>query len=614
MSGRIFKKTFIVAGVVVLLGVAIGWRFAQKKAQDARIGQVGGAGGRGGGRGGRGGGRGANVEVATSAPAVIENTLNVVGSVESPYNIRISPKTAGRINYLEVREGARVTAGQILVKIDPTEIQGQILADRAAIAEAQSRLAQAQITQAPTNVGIATTIEQQGANLASAQADYGQVTANYTATVAAAHSSVVDAQAKVAAAQSAVENAKASLNSAQANLRNALTKYTRTDTLYKQGFTAAQDVDDARTEVDVQRAAVNVAQGQVDAANSALKSAEAVRDSAMSNEKIVARQGLANIQASKAKVTQAKAQLTAAVSNRAQGPAYQANLAALRAAVVAAQGELSQAQARLADTDLRAPIDGIVTERSADPGSIASPGTSVLTIQSLNQLYVTGSVPVEDTRAVSIGTTVMFSVDAIPGKTFTAPVAELNPSADPLSRQFMIRLKLDNKSGELKPGMFARMNLVLEKVNAAVAVPREAVETDSNGEKSVFVVDDKKVAHQVKVTIGAEDAKYIEIKEGLQPGQQVVTLSYTPVKDGQTVTIGKPDAGGGKGGRRGKGGGGAQGSGVQGSGAQGSGDNAPTTDTTLGNQGIAPGSDKVKSNQPAPGSTRQPASGGGGGQ
>lgn len=607
MSGRIFKKTFIVAGIVVVLGVAIGWRFTQKKAQDARIGQVGGAGGRGGGgRGGRGGGRG-NVEVATSAPATIVNTLDVVGSVESPYNIRLSPKTAGRINYLEVREGARVTAGQILVKIDPTEIQGQILADRAAVAEAQSRLAQAQITQAPTNVGISTTIEQQRANLASTQADYGQVTANYSATVAAAQSAVVDAQAKVAAAQSAVENARASLNSAQANLRNAETKYTRTDTLYKQGFTAAQDVDDARTEVDVQKAAVNVAEGQVDSANSALKSAQAVRDSAASNAKIVARQGLANIQASKAKVAQAKAQLTAAVSNRAQGPAYQANLAALRSAVVAAQGELSQAQARLADTDLRAPIDGIVTERSGDPGSIASPGTSVLTIQSLNQLYVTGSVPVEDTRAVNIGTTVTFTVDAIPGKTFTAPVAELNPSADPLSRQFTIRLKIDNKSGELKPGMFARMNLVLEKVNAAVAVPREAVETDSNGEKTVFVVDDKKVAHQVKVTTGAEDAKFIEIKDGLKAGEQVVTLSYTPVKDGQTVALGKPDTGGGAGGRGGRGGRRGQ----AGTG-QGGSDNAPTTDTTLGSQGISPGSDSGRSNQAAPGSSQRAGNGGGG--
>jgi len=552
-----FKKTIAIVVPIVVLAALIGWRFNVKNAQNAQA--FGGAGGGGAGRpggGGAGGGGGrrggSNVELATASPAVLEKTLDAVGGVEAPYNVNISPKTAGRIDFLQVREGAAVTTGQVLVKIDPTEIEGQVLQQQAAVAEARSRLAQAQLTQGSTNVGIATTIEQQQANLASVKADYGQVRENYGAQVAAAKSAVADADAKVAAAQSQVANAKASLVSAQANLTNARTKYDRVYSLYKQGFIAAQDVDDARTTVDVQKAAVDVASGQVDAANSALKSAQAARASAASNQQIVERKGVADIAAAKAKVDQAQAQLKAASANRSQGPAYAANLNALQSSVTAAEAQLRQAEARRSDTVLTSPIDGVVSLRSTDPGAIASPGSPVLTIQFIKWVYVTGSVPIEYTEQVKVGTPVSFTIDAIPDKTFRASIAEVNPSADPQNRQFTVRIKVDNADIALKPGMYARLHIVLSRNQAAVAVPREAVKVAKDGSKSVFVVDDKMTAHLTPVTTGGEDPQYIEIKTGVSAGDKVVTLSYSPVRDGQQVSLGKPNAAGG--GARGSGG------------------------------------------------------------
>lgn len=559
MSGTLLKRILIVVLPLALLGWLIVWRFDQKKAQEAKAfggppgaqarggpGGSGPAGGGGGAPGGSGGGRRApsNVEVAAAGPKEIVRTLEVVGTVESPYNVRLSPKTGGRIDYLEVREGTPVKAGEVLVRLDPTEIEGQVVQQQAAVAEAQSRLAQAQITQAPTNVGIATTILQQKANLASVQADYDQVRENYAAQVAAAQAAVTDAQAKVDAAEAQVANAKANLASAQANLENAKVRYDRVNSLYKQGFIAAQDVDDARTTMNVQAAAVKVAQGQVDAASSASRSAVAVKNAASNNAKIVERKGQADIAAAKARVDQARAQVTAANANQAQAPAYEANLAALRSSVAAAQAQLRQAEARRADTALRSPIDGIVTARAADPGSIASPGTAVLTIQSMKSLYVTSAVPVEQSAKVTVGTMVSFTLDALPGRTFNAPVAEVNPSADPQNRQFMIRLKIDNSDQKLRPGMYARLNIVLERERAAVAVPREAVKTASDGTKNVVVVDEKNVAHQVKVETGSEDPKTIEIVKGLADGERVVTLSYMPVRDGQQVSLGRPEGGG----------------------------------------------------------------------
>ena len=167
-----------------------------------------------------------------------DNSLRGSGTVEAR-NIRVGSKVGGRIDRVLVREGDRVTQGQVLARIDPSEIQAQVGQQQAAVSEAESRLAQAQLTEAPTNVNISTQISQQQAAVESAQADYQQVKQNYDAQVAAAEAAVTDVQGRVNNAEAAIANAQASIRSAQANLNNANAKYNRVNDLYKQGFIAA---------------------------------------------------------------------------------------------------------------------------------------------------------------------------------------------------------------------------------------------------------------------------------------------------------------------------------------------------------------------------------------
>src|SRR5690349_8272826 len=131
------KKFFAIGVFVVALGALIGWRMMAKKAATDELNKT---------QQARRGGA-TNVQLATAVSRDIVQSLETVGSVESPYNVKLSPKVAGRIDYLEVREGTAVKPGQILVKIDPTEVEGQVLQQQAAVAEARSRLAQAQLTQ-----------------------------------------------------------------------------------------------------------------------------------------------------------------------------------------------------------------------------------------------------------------------------------------------------------------------------------------------------------------------------------------------------------------------------------------------------------------------------------
>jgi len=547
------KKALLIAiPVLVLLGL-VGWRLAAKKGQEAELKQ--------GSQARRSGG--ANVVLATAGPKRIENSLQTVGSVEAPYNVKLAPQVSGRIQFLQAREGDSVKPGQVLVRIDPTEVQGQVLQQQAAVAEARSRLAQAQITQGSTNVGITAQIRQQQAGLSSAEADLQQVTQNFSSQVAAAEASVTDAQGRVGSASATVESARANVESAKANQANAQTRYDRTLSLYKQGFVAAQDVDDVRTALQVQQSAVQVAEKQLASTQAALKSAQAVERSAENQLAITKRKGKSDIADAQAKVRQARASVQVAVANQSQSPAYQANIAALQSAVSSAEAQLRQAQARLAYTVLKSPIDGTVTSRDMDQGATATTGASILTIAFLKWVYITTSIPVEQSGVVVPGVAVNITFDSLPGKTLNGVISEVNKSADAQNRQFTARIRLDNTGGQLRPGMFAKITSTLNRVDAAVTVPREAVKQQPDG-AHVMVVDSANAVHDTKVDLGASDTTTYEVRNGLKVGDKVVVLSYSPVKDGQKVNIQQPGSGGsgGTGGGRGRRrGGGGQGAG-----------------------------------------------------
>jgi HlyD family secretion protein len=521
------KRWVYVLVPLLVLGVLIGWRLRAKQVEVAAQSRVREA-------------RRKSPPVVSVAPVEVRDivhTFTAVGTIDAPLTVRIASKVTGRIDFLQAHEGDRVKRGQVLVRIDPSEIEAQVREQQAALAEAQSRLAQAQITQNPTEVSVTTQIRQQEASLASAQADYKQTRQNYAAQLAAAQAGVTDAQGRVNNAGAAVASADAAIRSAQANLENAQTKFNRIQDLYKQGFIAAQDVDDARTAVNVQQGALDVARGQRGAAVAARDSAAAQLQAAQQQADIVKTKGVADIEAARAKVAQAQAALEYARANRAQKPAYQQNLAALKAAVAAAQAALRNAEAQRANTVLTSPLDGFVTGRSMDPGAMPTPGQPILTVQAIRQVWVTIPVPEEVSRRITFGLPAAVTFDALPSRTFTGKVTQINPAADPMSRQFAVRVTLDNPQNLIKPGMFARVSMVSERVRDAVVVRREAIQQGPSG-PTVIVVTDASVVQRRPVSLGASDPNHIAVTHGLQPGERVVILSATPLKDGQVVRIG----------------------------------------------------------------------------
>jgi len=506
---------------LLVMGSLVTWRVAQKKGEARAQSQQ---------RAQRMKGP-AVASLAVARIGEITRTFDATGSVEAPLSVKLAPKITGRIEYLEVHEGDRVRKGQVLVRIDDTEVEAEVRRQMAAVAEAKYRLAQARLTQNPTDVAVGTQVKQQKAAVTSAVADLARAQQSYEAEVQEAQSNVRDAEFKA-------ENCVAAVKSVEANLQNARTRCERVVSLHKKGYMATQDVDDAKAAVTVQECALDIARGQA-------KSASALVDAARQRLSVVKAKGNADVAAARARLDQTQAGFESAQANTAQSSAFRQSIAALQATVRAAEASLASAKARRRDTVLESPLDGFVTERFSDPGAIASPSQPILSVQFTKALWIAVSVPEEICSKLQVGDKSRVRFDSLPGRSFEAGVAQINPSADPQSRQFTVRLALSNSGGLLKPGMFANVSLDVERTRNLLLVPREAVQRDKMG-PVVVALDRKSIARRTPVTLGVEGVDVIAVT-GIEPGTRVVTMSSMPIKDGQLVsTGGKPERRAGK--------------------------------------------------------------------
>ena len=481
-------------------------------------------------------------------------TIAAVGTAASPQTVRLSPQTAGRIVFLQAREGDRVAVGETLVRVDPAQIEGTVLQNQAAVSEARSRLAQAQATIGSGDVAVQSAIRTGGANVASAKAKLDQAKKSLQAQVAAAQAAVIQQTAAARSAQADVAAAEASQKANQATFESAQVRYTRTKGLFEGGYIAAQDVDDARAQQEAARGQVEVARDNALAAKARVAQSNAQRNAAQAQVTVVRRSAESAILTARADLRSAEATLASASANTTQGSANRRNVEALQASVRAAEGQLGVAQAQRANTELKSPIEGTVTERTADPGTLAQPGTPVMTIQVLKKMFVESSFPIELAAQVREGGEAIVTFDNLPDHKYTGRIADVNQAADAQSRQFTVRVMLDNADETIRPGMFGQVSIVTSRTNPSVVVPLAAVTATPDGKSTVAVVDREGTVTVRDVTVGSRDEMGVVIIKGVEAGDRVVTARAKPVKDGAKVNVTDANAKPPSGGRKARGG------------------------------------------------------------
>jgi len=243
-----------------------------------------------------------------------------------------------------------------------------------------------------------------------------------------------------------------------------------------------------------------------------------------------------------AEVAQARAELDLAISNlkRTEDLARKnfvsssaQEQAASNVDVLAAK--LKLAEARLAKMLILAPFDGVVGIRSVSLGDYVREGTDLVNVEDIHILKVDFRLPERYFTQLKVGQAVEVFADALPGARYAGTVEAINPRIDASGRSLEVRARLANTDGRLRPGMFARVRVIVGERTNALLVPEEAI-VPLGDDFFVYTVADGK-ANRVRVKLGVRRESQVELLEGVKPGDRVVTAGMRVQRDGQPVRV-----------------------------------------------------------------------------
>ena len=250
-----------------------------------------------------------------------------------------------------------------------------------------------------------------------------------------------------------------------------------------------------------------------------------------------------------AQVQQANAELSIAQANHkrnqelvAQNFISQRSVDESSANLQVAQAKLSLAQATAARLRILAPFDGMAGIRTVNVGDYLKDGADIVNIEDIAAIFVDFRLPERFQTKVQRGQRAVVDIDALPGRKFTAVVQAIDPLVDANGRSVGIRGCIDNRALQLRPGMFARVTAVFGEREDARVIPEEAIVPQGGRQTVIKLVDgpdgDTKIAQRVEVKVGIRRPGRVEITQGLQPGDMVVTAGQQRVqRDGMPVRV-----------------------------------------------------------------------------
>ena len=201
-----------------------------------------------------------------------------------------------------------------------------------------------------------------------------------------------------------------------------------------------------------------------------------------------------------------------------------------------AEARLKQARIRVSDTHIRSSINGIVNKRYIEPGAVVSPGTQLFELVDISTMKLEVNINEAQIPYVSVGDKVMVKASVYPDKTFEGKISFIAPKADN-ALNFPVEIELASNPGyELKAGMYGSAHFQFEKPLPIIAISRNAF-IGSVASNQVYVVADSTTAHKRNVVPGRIIGDMVEIIQGLEEGETVVTSGQINLIDGSAVMI-----------------------------------------------------------------------------
>lgn len=417
------------------------------------------------------------------------------GIINANRSINLSPKNAGVIKSLLVKEGDRVRQGQVIAMMDDGNLRGQFTQMQGQLSQQEANLQRLIAGNRPEDIAKAE------AQLAEAEANLQQLRSG-------------NRPQEIAQSSARLQQAKATLKQRE----NDRQRYQQ---LYDQGAISKQTLDQKTTDYDVAKTQVIEAEQGLNLQNAGTRPEQ--------------------IDQAKARVDQ-QAQTVAAlkVGNRRE------DIDQARAQVQAARGSLQTIEAQLSDTQVVAPFDGVVLKKYADIGAFVSPSvaggagsssSSILMLAS-DQLQVVVNLSEAQIAKVQLGQSVAIKADAVPGEQFTGKVEQIAPQATVSQNVTSFEVRVAVSSSTLKVGMNVEAEFSVGQLENVLALPNAAVVRQAEGTGVYILNSDRKPIFQ-PIEIGLTAGNQTEVKSGLQGNEQVLLSPPTKPTAG-TSGLGLP--------------------------------------------------------------------------
>ena len=517
-----------------------------------------------------------STQAAPGSVAVAAETLHAVpfqasvtytGSVVPDAEEDVYPRVTGRLLQMPFYPGDRVAPGQVVAKLDSTELAAKEAQARYGELGANQQIAAANADISSARAGQAKShrvVEQARAQLtqaqAAARASDGAVKAA-ASEVNSARQMAKDAEGAVLASQSGIDQAGEAVLQAQSDVESTradveywTTEIAREKKLFEQGAIAKE-------ELERETAQAAAATAKFKQANAAVRTAEAgVARARQESAQARARQGAAQAAITTAEARQEQAQADRD-SARGKITEAQAGVATAEADVTAAAAVVTdagakaqvvattalQANATLTEagtvrgyTTIRSAVGGIVTARNIAPGVLVQPGMSILKIAKIDVVRIQANVSEADLAQIRLGQLLTaYAVDA-PEHNITARVSAIFPARDTTARTAIVEARIHNPGYRLQPGQYLSVQIDLGDASRRVlTVPTSALIV-RDGQSAIFVAYNdglRTIAKHVAVTTGRVSNDHMEILTGMKDGEQVITSGLSNLHDGDAVTI-----------------------------------------------------------------------------
>jgi len=258
---------------------------------------------------------------------------------------------------------------------------------------------------------------------------------------------------------------------------------------------------------------------------------------------------LASIEARKDLATSNVGRTRALVADKALA---QAQLDADESALKTSSADLNALRAQIDRKVVRAPFSGRLGIRQVNLGQYLNPGTRLTELEAIDTVFVDFTLPQQRLETVKVGMPIKVTVEGLAGFSADGSIAAINPTVDATTRSLKLRASVPNKDEKLRPGMFAKVAVVLPEQGAVVAIPASAVVRASYGD-SVFIVEDKKdeagtvakgpdgkpskIARQQFVRLGEARGDFVSVADGVKAGQEVVTAGAFKLRNNAGIVV-----------------------------------------------------------------------------